>query len=51
MQLGNTILGTIATVGGYTIASDARFKDNIDDKTPGLSFYHAVASCLLQFQL
>ena len=38
MQLGNTITSTIATSGGYTIVSDARFKDNIDDSAPGLGF-------------
>ena len=38
MQLGNTITATISTAGGYTIASDARFKNNIKEEVPGLDF-------------
>lgn len=38
MQLGNTITSTIATSGGYTIASDGRFKENLRNDVKGLEF-------------
>jgi hypothetical protein len=38
MQLGNTITATISTSGGYTIASDGRFKDNLREDVKGLDF-------------
>jgi hypothetical protein len=36
MQLGNTITTAIATSGGYTIASDGRFKENLKPMYQGL---------------
>jgi hypothetical protein len=38
MQLGNVITAAIATSGGYTIASDGRFKENLKDDVKGLDF-------------
>lgn len=38
MQLGNTVTSIIATSGGYNIASDIRFKEDIQDDAPGLRF-------------
>jgi hypothetical protein len=38
MQLGNTITTTISTSGGYTIASDGRFKENLQVDVKGLDF-------------
>ena len=38
MQLGNMLTAAIATSGGYTIASDGRFKENLRDDVKGLDF-------------
>jgi hypothetical protein len=38
MQLGSILTDVIATSGGYTIASDGRFKDNLRDDVKGLDF-------------
>jgi hypothetical protein len=38
MQLGNILTAAIATSGGYTIASDGRFKENLRDDVKGLDF-------------